>query len=86
MIHHTAIDGGDFAGKRRLVAQIHQQFITLAGNRALKIYGTLRCRSGKRMKDTNRVFFINEQEARKNGYRPCAHCMHKTYLLWRENI
>jgi len=75
-----------FAGRRRLVQLISQQAITMAGNRALKIYGTLSCPSGKRMKTANRVFFVNEQEAMENGYRPCGHCLRKNYLQWRENI
>lgn len=48
--------------------------ITLAGNLRLKIYGALRCYSGKRMKRGNRVFFQNEQEARLLGFRPCKNC------------
>jgi methylphosphotriester-DNA--protein-cysteine methyltransferase len=42
--------------------------------------------SGKRMKIINRVFFSNELQAIKNGYRPCAHCMGNKYLLWRQII
>jgi methylphosphotriester-DNA--protein-cysteine methyltransferase len=49
--------------------------ITLAGNRNLRIYGTLRCGSGKRMKTANRIFFENEAEAIQMGYRPCGNCM-----------
>ena len=56
--------------------------ITLAGNGKLKIYGLLNCASGKRMKKQNRVFFVSEMEAIKNGYRPCAHCLPKKYKAW----
>jgi methylphosphotriester-DNA--protein-cysteine methyltransferase len=58
--------------------------VTLAGNSALKIYGTLHCNSGKRMKRTNRVFFESETEAVSMGFRPCGHCMKKKYQAWKE--
>lgn len=51
--------------------------ILLVGNMRLKIYGTLRCYSGKRMKRENRVFFRDEEEARLLGYRPCKNCGRK---------
>lgn len=57
--------------------------ITLGGNKALKIYGTLHCSSGKRMKQQNRVFFSTEEEAIANGYRPCGHCMRDKYKTWK---
>ena len=62
---------------------IHRQSITLAGNVSLGIYGTLSCKSGKRMKKTNRVFFKNETEAIGLGFRPCGHCRHDQYVLWK---
>ncbi|SEW39131.1 Ada metal-binding domain-containing protein [Chitinophaga arvensicola] len=62
---------------------IHQEKITLGGNQSLKIYGTLSCYSGKRMKNANRVFFADEAEAIRNGYRPCAHCRRAAYLNWK---
>lgn len=49
--------------------------ITLAGNLRLKIYGILRCYSGKRMKRENRIFFTGEVEAVNPGFRACMHCM-----------
>lgn len=61
---------------------IRDQSITVAGNRKLKIYGTLSCGSGKRMKRQNRVFFVSEKEAIEAGYRPCGHCMRKKYQVW----
>jgi methylphosphotriester-DNA--protein-cysteine methyltransferase len=51
--------------------------ISFAGNIKLKIYGRLSCRSGKRMKRGNRVFFKTEREALNHGFRPCGHCMRK---------
>jgi methylphosphotriester-DNA--protein-cysteine methyltransferase len=53
---------------------IRAKKILLAGNKNLKIYGTLHCGSGKRMKRSNRVFFENEKEAITLGYRPCKNC------------
>jgi methylphosphotriester-DNA--protein-cysteine methyltransferase len=57
--------------------------VQFAGNRKLKIYGTLACSSGKRMKVGNRVFFKSEEEAIGLGYRPCGHCMRSAYLQWK---
>ena len=51
--------------------------ILFAGNKNLKVYGTLHCGSGKRMKRSNRVFFENEKEAITLGYRPCGNCMRR---------
>ena len=62
---------------------IRERGICLAGNCKLLIYGTLRCRSGKRMKTENRVFFVSEQEALEMGYRPCGHCMTATYKRYK---
>jgi methylphosphotriester-DNA--protein-cysteine methyltransferase len=58
--------------------------ITLGGNKQLKIYGTLHCTSGKRMKTENRVFFTAENEAITEGYRPCGHCMREAYKVWKK--
>jgi methylphosphotriester-DNA--protein-cysteine methyltransferase len=55
----------------------------LAGNQRLKIYGRLNCFSGKRMKNENRVFFRDEEEAVEAGYRPCGHCFKKKYWVWK---
>ena len=57
--------------------------IRFAGNKVLKIYGRLNCRSGKRMKKKNRVFFQSEDEALALGFRPCGHCMKEEYKKWK---
>jgi len=62
--------------------QIKNGVISLGGNSILRIYGTLNCASGKRMKRINRVFFTSAQEAQKAGYRPCGQCMKKEYKKW----
>jgi methylphosphotriester-DNA--protein-cysteine methyltransferase len=54
---------------------IRKQEILFGGNKKLKIYGTISCSSGKRMKKENRVFFKDKAEALQAGYRPCGHCM-----------
>ena len=61
---------------------IRQGSILLGGNLRLKIYGILKCRSGKRMKRINRVFFESLIEAKAKGYRPCGHCMKGDYQEW----
>ena len=78
MINHNEISDED------LRKVIRQHKICLGGNKKLKIYGMLMCKSGKRMKKENRVFFVSEEEVVKYGYRPCGHCMknkYKQYLL-----
>jgi methylphosphotriester-DNA--protein-cysteine methyltransferase len=62
---------------------IRKRTLTLAGNRTLKIYGNLRCASGKSMKKKNRVFFLNEAEALTAGYRPCGNCMSPAFRQWK---
>lgn len=57
---------------------------TLGGNKKLKIYGRLDCRSAnkwikKGYYASNRVFFEDEETAIKAGYRPCAICMPNEY-------
>ena len=56
--------------------------ICLGGNARLKIYGLLKCTSGKRMKKENRVFFRSVDEALQHGYRPCGHCLRTAYKQW----
>src|SRR5882762_128850 len=56
---------------------IRNEKIMYAGNAKLKIYGTLHCHSGKRMKKENRVFFKDEAEAINQGFRPCKNCLRK---------
>jgi len=83
MIQHKNLGNSRFARARALWEKIRNEEVTYGGNRKLKIYGKLDCRSGKRMKVENRVFFENEAEAIDLGYRPCAVCMRKEYLLWK---
>jgi len=60
--------------------------IKFAGNRKLKIYGTLTCKTGKRMIRENRVFFSSLTEAVAEGYRPCGHCLRADYIKWKNGI
>lgn len=64
--------------------KLKQQQIVFAGNAQLKIYGRLTCASGKRMLKNNWVFFLNEDEAIAQGYRPCGHCMRQAYKKWKD--
>lgn len=84
-MYHQNLMAKGFEGRRQLAAGICSGQILLAGNRRLKIYGTLHCGSGKKMKTGNRIFFAGEAEAMTHGYRPCGHCMRAAYLLWKEN-
>ncbi len=65
---------------------IRENKIFFAGNSKLKIYGTLNCTSGKRMKKENRVFFQSEEEAIKQGFRPCGQCIRSTYKTWQNEF
>ena len=79
MIQHSQITAESLRSK------IHHRDISFGGNKKLKIYGLLSCRSGKRMKKENRIFFADEKEALQNNYRPCGHCMKKeAYKKWKE--
>jgi methylphosphotriester-DNA--protein-cysteine methyltransferase len=77
MMYHSTIQPHEL---RKLIRSGHLKF---AGNTALKIYGRLDCSSGKRMKRTNRVFFDTEQNAIRNGFRPCGRCMPDDYRHWK---
>ena len=69
-----------------LRAKIKNGEISFGGNKKLRIYGRLSCKSGKRMKQENRVFFGSEQEAIKNQFRPCGHCMKTEYKKWKDGL
>lgn len=77
MIQHSAISDKDLRSK------IKQKEILFGGNKKLKIYGTLQCTSGKRMKRENRIFFASKNEAKQNDFRPCGHCMKEQYQKWK---
>ncbi|WP_461442954.1 Ada metal-binding domain-containing protein [Maribacter sp.] len=80
MIKHIEIDDAE------LYQKIRQKEVTYGGNLKLKIYGTLQCRSGKRMKRKNRIFFNTIEEAKKLGFRPCGHCLRADYKIWRNGL
>lgn len=80
MIHH------DMITDQALWSLLRQGHIACGGNRQLKIYGTLTCGAGKRMKRSNRVFFQDESEALALGYRPCGHCMREKYRVWKNGL
>jgi methylphosphotriester-DNA--protein-cysteine methyltransferase len=73
MVTHKSVSNG------KLHSLIRKGEIRYAGNISLKIYGTLKCSSGKRMRKENRVFFKSDLEARSAGFRPCAKCLHPDY-------
>jgi len=83
MIKHADIGPPCFTTSRKLKQMIDDQWVKYGGNARLKIYGTLQCASGRRMKAVNRVFFSSEQEAMAHGFRPCGHCMRDAYLKWK---
>ena len=76
MIQHNKISDDD------LIQNIKSYHLQFGGNARLKIYGTLDCKSGKRMKRDNRVFFKSASEAINDGYRPCGNCMREDYKEW----
>lgn len=80
MINHLDISNSD------LNARIRGGDINCGGNLKQKIYGHLNCKSGKRMKRENRIFFTSVKEAIKNNFRPCGHCMRVEYNKWKNGI
>jgi methylphosphotriester-DNA--protein-cysteine methyltransferase len=58
--------------------------ITYAGNIPAKVYGTLACSAGKRMKKENRIFFLDRDEAILAGFRPCGKCLHHEFKIWKK--
>ncbi|MEZ4971556.1 MAG: Ada metal-binding domain-containing protein [Flavobacteriaceae bacterium] len=80
MVQHYEISDRD------LYRKLRQNEICFGGNLKLKIYGTLSCKSGKRMKRENRVFFSSENEAIEKGFRPCGHCIKEKYQKWRNGF
>ncbi|WP_228236075.1 Ada metal-binding domain-containing protein [Allomuricauda sp. M10] len=80
MIHHADLSDDEVRSK------IRYGEIQFGGNSKLKIYGTLKCKSGKRMKRENRIFFSSEKEAISFGYRPCGHCMKGLYKKWKNGF
>lgn len=83
MIRHHTLGNTSFRRAKQLKLLLDNGQITLAGNFKLKIYGILKCSSGKRMKVENRVFFESEDEAILLGYRPCGHCLREEYKRWK---
>lgn len=71
-------------------AALHQRIkrkeIVYGGNLHLKIYGSLQCKSGKRMKKANRVFFHTIEQAKELGFRPCGHCLRADYKIWKNGL
>lgn len=80
MIKHTDINNA------KLHQKIKRKEIIYGGNLSLKIYGTLQCKSGKRMKKKNRIFFNTILQAKELGFRPCGHCLRADYKIWKKTI
>jgi len=79
-IRHCQVDD------KRIISLIRQAEIVAAGHLQSKIYGRLKCLSGKRMLRKNRVFFYSFKQAISLGYRPCAHCMAKEYAIYTKSL
>ena len=84
MQRHIDLGQNISARKRNVRQLVKQSKFVLGGNKKLKIYGTLTCASGKRMKAVNRIFFRSEKEAIQNGYRPCGNCLRLKYQNWKD--
>ncbi len=84
MIRHAALGVTRFARLRTLAGLVRSGTVALGGNGPGRIYGRLDCRAGKRMKSANQVFFRNEDEAIKAGFRPCAVCLPEEYKTWKQ--
>lgn len=82
MVNHIDLGPTRYARLKNLVSLTQSGAVTLAGHAPGKIYGRLNCVAGKRMKTVNRVFFRDEAEAVRQGFRPCASCMRAAYRAW----
>ncbi|MEP3208894.1 MAG: Ada metal-binding domain-containing protein [Maribacter sp.] len=80
MLQHKDISDAELRTKLRA------KQLSLGGNKKLKIYGQLDCKSGQRMKRENRVFFNSKKEALNHKYRPCGHCMKRDYKKWKDGV
>ncbi|RPE08673.1 metal-binding protein [Chitinophaga lutea] len=83
MYHHIELGNNNENRHRKLSSLIRAGAVTLGGYKKGGIYGLLHCRSGKRMKVENRVFFTDENEALAHGYRPCGACLPEKYRQWK---
>jgi O-6-methylguanine DNA methyltransferase len=54
--------------------ELARQGIRFVGSRTTHVFCMPTCRSARRVLETNRVPFRDEEAARAAGYRPCAHC------------
>jgi metal binding Ada-like protein len=79
MIRHLALGATPKERSTKIGPLIRLEKIKFGGYRRDKIYGTLTCSAGKRMKVESRVFFKYENETLELGYRPCGRCMPETY-------
>ena len=77
MIKHNEITDSEL----RII--LKEKKVSYGGNLKLKIYGRLDCKSGKRMKKENRVFFLSQIAAINQGFRPCGHCLFNDYKIWK---
>ncbi len=68
---------------KKLHPKLKSRAIEFGGYMKKKIYGTLTCSSGKRMRRESRIFFTDEVEALCMGYRPCGKCMGAKYTEWK---
>ena len=59
MITHSSLGYTSFARSRNLNLLISENKIAFGGNISQKIYGTLKCKSGKRLKIENRIFLAH---------------------------
>lgn len=78
--------------KYKLLSQTGDVYLSeipgeLGGNSKAKIYGRLDCSAANGALSKgyaqHRVFFLNEEEAIKAGYRPCGRCLREQYKLWK---
>jgi hypothetical protein len=60
----------------------------LGGHRRTRVYGRLDCPTAARAiakggYTRDRVFFADEDDAVRAGYRPCASCLAEQYRRWK---
>lgn len=83
MYYHIDLGSNAAERSKKLYILIRSGAVNYGGYKKTKIYGLLSCKSGKRMKIENRVFFKDEQQALEKGYRPCGNCLPEQYKVWK---
>lgn len=80
MIYHLQMSDSELRNK------IRRGVICFAGHQKFKTYGTLRCKSGKRMLQNNRVFLTSIERAVDHVFRPRGPRLPLACKKWKHGL